>query len=107
MKSNSTPYYRCFEVLGNPLRIEIIQALRKCQKSVGELAEQLGEEQSKVSHSLAVLRKCGFVETKRQGKKIVYSLRETLLKKIEAKNLFDALEKHYRQQGCKCWRKEK
>ncbi len=104
MKSDSTPFHLCFEVLGNPLRIKIIQLLRKRQLSVGELVKETGEEQSKVSHSLAVLRKCKFVETKRRGKKIVYSLRKEFMQKINECDIFTALEKHYADHGCKCWR---
>ena len=94
----------CFEVLGNPLRIKIIQLLRKRQLSVGQLVRETGEEQSKVSHSLAALKKCKFVETKRQGKKIVYSLRKQFMQKINECDIFTALEKHYADHGCKCWR---
>lgn len=107
MKSVSIPYHRCFEVLGNPLRIKIIKELGKGPKSVGELTEKLGEEQSKISHSLAALRLCNFVGTKRQGKKVVYSLRQTFLKKIQDEDIFAALEKHYVKHGAKCWRLEK
>jgi len=104
MKSGSTPFHLCFEVLGNPLRIKIIQLLRKRQLSVGQLVRETGEEQSKVSHSLAALKKCKFVETKRQGKKIVYSLRKQFMQKINECDIFTALEKHYADHGCKCWR---
>ena len=102
MKADSTPFHLCFEVLGNPLRIKIIQLLRKSPKSVGELVKETGEEQSKVSHSLVALRKCKFVEGKRDGKKMVYSLRKEFLKKIEEKDIFTALDTHYSEH--KCWR---
>lgn len=104
MKSASVPFHLCLDVLGNPLRISIIQLLKARPRSVSELAEQLGEEQSKVSHSLAALKKCKFVESRRQGKKVIYSLRETLLKKTRGNNLFEALESHYVEHGEKCWR---
>ncbi|MBN2067300.1 MAG: winged helix-turn-helix transcriptional regulator [Candidatus Diapherotrites archaeon] len=106
MKSDSTPFHLCFEVLGNPLRIKAIQSLRKSPKSVGQLVKETGEEQSKVSHSLAALRKCQFIEGKRQGKKMVYSLRKQFLNKIEECDIFTALEKHYADHGCKCWKCE-
>ena len=106
MKSGSIPYHHCFEVLGNPLRISIVQLLKAKPRSVSELAEQLGEEQSKVSHSLAALKKCNFVEAKREGKKLVYSLRETFLKRVKGENLFEAIEKHYKEHGQTCWRRK-
>ncbi len=102
MKSVSTPYHLCFEVLGNPLRIKIIQSLRKKPKSVGELVKELGEEQSKISHSLAALKKCKFAKGEREGKKIVYSLKKEFLSKIEKKDIFTALENHYAEHAC--WR---
>ncbi len=104
MKSDSPQYHLCLEVLGNPLRVNLIKELEKEPKSVGELAKTLGEEQSKVSHSLAALKKCSFVESEKQGKKTIYRLSESLLKKIEGENLFEALEKHYKEHSCKCWR---
>jgi DNA-binding transcriptional ArsR family regulator len=104
MKAVSMPYHLCLDVLGNPLRIAIIKELEAGQKSVGELSKGLGEEQSKVSHSLAALKKCGFVESKKQGKKTVYRLGKGILSKMEGRNLFEALEGHYREHGCKCWR---
>jgi len=104
MKSDSPHYHLCLEILGNPLRVNLIKELGKEPKSVGELAKALGEEQSKVSHSLAALKKCSFVESEKEGKKTIYRLSESLLKKIEGKNLFEALEKHYKEHSCKCWR---
>ncbi len=106
MKSVSTPYHYCFDVLGNPLRISIIQLLKEKPRSVSELSKQLDEEQSKVSHSLAALKKCNFVEAKRDGKKLVYSLRETFLKNMKGDNLFEAIEAHYKEHGPNCWRCE-
>jgi len=104
MNSGSVPYHFCLEVLGNPLRIGILKLLSEKPSSVSEIAERLGEEQSKVSHSLSALKKCSFVESKRKGKSIVYSLREGLLKKMEGKNLFEALERHYEKHGKTCWK---
>lgn len=98
------PYHLCLEVLGNPLRIGIIKELEKGPSSVGALAERLGQEQSKVSHSLAALKKCDFVEAEKKGKLTVYSLKKTLLKEIHGKNLFEALENHYKEHNRKCWR---
>jgi len=104
MKSVSTPYHLCLEVLGNPLRVGIIKELKKGPKSVGDLSKAVGEEQSKVSHSLAALKKCSFVESRREGKKIVYSLQKTLLKEAIGKNLFEALDSHAKKHVGNCWR---
>ena len=42
--------------------------------SVSELVEELGQEQSMVSHNLRPLVRCHFVTKERQGKSNVYSL---------------------------------
>src|SRR4051794_4890547 len=55
-------------------RLRIVQALRGGQKHVTQLAEGLGEEIANVSHHLKILRQCGLVQTRRQGRFIVYSL---------------------------------
>ena len=107
MKAVSTPYHLCFEVLGNPLRIDIIKALKKGSKSVNDLVKETGAEQSRLSHSLTALKKCRFVESNREGKKIIYSLRSSFLKELKEKDVFSALERHYTEHGDCCWRSKK
>jgi DNA-binding transcriptional ArsR family regulator len=65
---------RFFRVLGDPTRIRLIQALEQGEKSVGELVTMLGQRQPRVSTHLACLRHCGFVESRRQGKEVIYRL---------------------------------
>src|ERR687885_81784 len=55
-----------FRVLGDRTRLRILELVRDRERSVGELAELLGEPQPKVSNHLACLRWCGFVETRRE-----------------------------------------
>ena len=43
-------------------------------KRVGELGEQLGVEQSLLSHHLRVLREIGLLEARRDGKSVIYTL---------------------------------
>ena len=43
-------------------------------KRVAELGEQLGVEQSLLSHHLRVLREMGLLATRRDGKAVVYAL---------------------------------
>src|SRR5919204_3027668 len=52
-----------FRVLGDRKRLRILELVSEGERSVGELAELLGEPQSKVSNHLACLRWCGFVAT--------------------------------------------
>ena len=108
MNSVSVPYHYCLETLGNELRVKIIESLREKPKSVSGLAKDLGVEQSRLSHSLKALKQCNFVESKTEGKERIYSLRESFVKEMpKSKNIFEALDKHFKKFGCDCWRVEK
>ena len=61
-----------FKSLGHPLRLAILDALRKGEKSVSRLIEELGMEQSTLSQQLAILRQRGFVDTRKDGTTVYY-----------------------------------
>lgn len=65
---------RFFRVLGDPTRLRLISLLEEREQTVGELVEAVGALQSRVSTHLACLRHCGFVETERRGREVVYRL---------------------------------
>jgi DNA-binding transcriptional ArsR family regulator len=62
------------QALSTPSRLLILSTLQGGPRSVGELAECVGMEQSAVSHQLRLLRNLGLVTGERQGRRIVYSL---------------------------------
>jgi len=77
-------YYIFFGNLANPLKIEIISALKEKDRSVLELSGKLKSEQSKISHALTSLKHCSIVNVKQDGKKRIYSLnKETILPMLE------------------------
>ncbi len=53
-------------------RRNILKFLGTEEKCVCEIVEFMGKEQSVVSHHLASLRKCGLVESRKDGKKVMY-----------------------------------
>jgi len=63
-----------FRVLGDRTRLAILELVAGGERSVGELAQLLGEPQSKVSNHLACLRWCGFVRTRREHRTVHYRL---------------------------------
>jgi DNA-binding transcriptional ArsR family regulator len=65
---------RFFRVLGDPTRLRILQLLEERERTVNELVAEVDQPQPRVSTHLACLRHCGFVETERRGKEIVYRL---------------------------------
>ncbi len=69
-----------FKILANNTRLRLIETLSTGEKSVGELCNEAGEEQTRVSHELRCLTVCGLVNQRREGKRIIYSLnRKTVL----------------------------
>ena len=65
---------RFFRVLGDPTRLHILELLEEQERTVSELVSAVGQSQPRVSTHLACLRHCGFVDTERRGKEVVYRL---------------------------------
>ena len=61
-----------FRVLGDDTRLTIIELLAEGERSVGALVEALGVPQPQVSNHLACLRWCGFVDTRREHRRVYY-----------------------------------
>lgn len=64
-----------FRALGDTTRAKILYALKKDPKCVTDLVELTGISQSGVSHQLSYLRRLKFVQSKKDGNMVVYSLR--------------------------------
>lgn len=63
--------------LANGNRLLLLCQLSKGEKSVGELEELLQLRQPTLSQQLGVLRAEGLVDTRRDGKRIYYSIADT------------------------------
>jgi DNA-binding transcriptional ArsR family regulator len=69
--------------LAHPMRIAIIDMLTSTPKmNVTEIYEKLGIEQAAASHHLNILKNKGILVSKRDGKKIYYSLKNDALTQI-------------------------
>ncbi|RBW69623.1 ArsR/SmtB family transcription factor [Bacillus taeanensis] len=68
-----------FKALSHPLRIRILELLAEGEKSVNELQYILNTEGSAVSQQLSILRSKNIVVGVKEGKKVIYSLRDPLL----------------------------
>jgi DNA-binding transcriptional ArsR family regulator len=66
---------KLFGVLSHPVRIRIIEELKKEDLTVGTLKDMLGITHSAVSQQLAVLRSHHLVAEMRQGRNVFYHLR--------------------------------
>lgn len=64
------------QALADPLRLLLLQHLMEGPATVSELMAVTGEAQSKLSNHLALLRERGLVRATRQGRQMVYELRD-------------------------------
>ncbi|MBS3071375.1 helix-turn-helix transcriptional regulator [Candidatus Pacearchaeota archaeon] len=76
-----------FGTLVSESRLKIINLLRKGKKNVSEIITQLKMDQTSVSHDLARLKQCGFVNVEIEGKYRYYKLNEETIKPLM--NLID------------------
>jgi len=68
-----------FKVLANPVRIQIIDSLRKGEMCVNDIAAWLEIESSSVSQQLAILRSRNFVTARKQGNQVFYTIRDSAI----------------------------
>ena len=63
-----------FRVLGEPMRIKLLDSLRDGAASVGEMQEAVGASQQNVSKHLGVLHQAGMVSRSKRGTSAVYEI---------------------------------
>jgi DNA-binding transcriptional ArsR family regulator len=69
--------------MAHPMRIAIIDLLTANKKlTVTEIYERLSIEQASASHHLNILKNKGLLESKRDGKMILYSLKTNVLANV-------------------------
>jgi ArsR family transcriptional regulator, cadmium/lead-responsive transcriptional repressor len=78
----ATATARFFRVLGHPTRLGILERLLEGPHTVSELVEAVDASQSRVSNHLACLRWCGFVETERRGRQVIYRLHDPRVRDV-------------------------
>jgi DNA-binding transcriptional ArsR family regulator len=66
---------KLMKVLSNPDRLMILCQLSQGELRVGEIEQILGIGQPTLSQQLTVLREEGLVETRREGKSIIYQIK--------------------------------
>ncbi|CNL01415.1 ArsR/SmtB family transcription factor [Yersinia alsatica] len=64
-------------ILANEDRLLLLCQLSQGEKAVGELEATLGIRQPTLSQQLSVLRSDGLVNTRREGKRIFYSIADS------------------------------
>jgi DNA-binding transcriptional ArsR family regulator len=65
---------RRFRVLGEPMRIKLLDRLRESEASVNDLADLLSASQQNVSRHLAVLAEAGILGRRKDGNHVYYRI---------------------------------
>lgn len=71
-----------FKALSHPARLHLVQMLQQGEKCVCELIPAVGMEQSGVSRHLAILKREGIVDSRKDGQKVIYYLRDERILQI-------------------------
>ncbi|MFJ8792331.1 ArsR/SmtB family transcription factor [Streptomyces sp. NPDC102462] len=74
-------------LLGDRTRLALLHALTAGEADVGTLTEACGAARPAVSQHLARLRLAGLVNTRKEGRRVVYSLRHDHLRRLVAEAL--------------------
>lgn len=64
-----------FQTLADPSRRRVIDALRKGERQVNDIVEEVGIHQSGVSRHLRILSEAGFVTMRPDGQRRLYALK--------------------------------
>jgi len=73
---------KLFRGLGDSTRLEILEHLRKSEKTTSQIVKETGQSQSNVSNHLACMLDCGLVKNRRDGKNIFYSISDKKVSKV-------------------------
>jgi ArsR family transcriptional regulator len=63
------------KALAHPSRIYVVARLARGDASVGELVDDIGSDVSTVSKHLSVLKQAGLLHDRKEGNRVLYSLR--------------------------------
>jgi len=73
---------RFFKGLGDATRLRILELLLDKERTVGELVDLLNLPQARVSTHLACLRWCGYVQARKEGRRVWYQVADRRIGKL-------------------------
>lgn len=71
-----------FKLLGEPMRLKILQAVCREPRSVNDIVAATGSTQANVSKHLALLAAGGVLTRKKEGQCVYYSMKNQLVMKL-------------------------
>ncbi|RKY08889.1 MAG: transcriptional regulator [Planctomycetota bacterium] len=81
------------KAVAHPLRIAIVNYLRDGEQCVCDIAEYVDSERSNVSRHLSVMVAAGILESRKEGLKVIYTLKTPCILKF-----FECITEVLRQQ---------
>ncbi len=72
---------KVLKCLSDETRYKILLLLDEGEKCVCELVKELGKKQPLVSHHLKLMKKCGLVSSRKEGRKTYYRVAKPKLSK--------------------------
>jgi len=73
---------RHFKLLGEPMRLKILQAVCQAPRNVNDIVAATGSTQANVSKHLALLAAGGVLTRKKEGQCVYYGLKDRLVMKL-------------------------
>jgi DNA-binding transcriptional ArsR family regulator len=71
-----------FKMLGEPMRLRILQAVCQQPRMVNDIVAATGSTQANVSKHLALLAATGILERKKDGQRVFYGMKDQLAVKL-------------------------
>ena len=84
-----------FKSFGDRTRMKILFALFECDLCVCAISELLSMEQSAISHQLKKLKEAKLVDSRREGKTMIYFLADDHVKTIVSMGFAHLTEDHH------------
>ncbi|MBI2182025.1 MAG: metalloregulator ArsR/SmtB family transcription factor [Deltaproteobacteria bacterium] len=81
---------RTLKALADPLRLRVLAAVAEEELTVGEVQEVVASVQSAVSRNLAILREAGFVQDRKEGTNVYFSVRRDM--PVAAREFFKSVQ---------------
>lgn len=71
-----------FKMLGEPMRLKIMQAVCKSPLTVNEIVDATGSTQANVSKHLALLAAAGILKREKDGQCVYYGMKDKLVVRL-------------------------
>ncbi len=71
-----------FRLLGEPMRLRILQAVCRKPRTVNEVVTEVGATQANVSKHLSLLAGAGILARQKEGQRVYYGMKDQLALKL-------------------------